>query len=557
MIEKTTRALALLPLLVCMPVDMLAQTAVWTGLYDNNRTGANINETILTPSNVSGGQFGKLASVSVSGCIFAQPLYVPGVVGADGNSHDLFFVATATNMVYAFDANDYSLYYSANFGRPVSTADIDRESGYYAFADCDAGDGLGPIGIVGTPVIDVANNAMYFVANTSDSAGQHHFLHKIDLTSGKDLVSPAEIGGSYAGVPFQAKFQLQRSGLLLLNQRIYVTFASHQDQTPYGGWMFSYDTNLNQVAVMNYSPSKSGAGIWQSGGGPASDGQFIYFSTGNLPEDEADPTDNSDSILKVDPDTLVVQAKTSFYPENIDWDASFDLDLGSSRTIVIPGTTLVASGSKYGDLFVANQGGMQLASRTQVVARHSVGYDWTGVYNGFAYWNNTFFVWPGGGGYVNGTDPGFPTDTLKAFALDPNAGTVAPLADGQSDGVAVGYQGSNIVISANGYDPSTAILWAHTPNSNTSWLQPADLHAYSASDFSNGILHELWNNIGLDPADAGAFLAKFSAPLIANGKVFLPTFSGKVIVYGLLPTTDAPPLSPETKKPTRAAGRQR
>src|SRR5258708_26372162 len=126
MIGKTTRALALVPLLAGTPVGMLAQTAVWTGLYDNNRTGANINETILTPANVSGGQFGKLAAVSVSGCIFAQPLYVPGVVGSDGNSRDLFFVATATNMVYAFDANDYSLYYSANFGRPVSTADIDR-----------------------------------------------------------------------------------------------------------------------------------------------------------------------------------------------------------------------------------------------------------------------------------------------------------------------------------------------------------------------------------------------------------------------------------------------
>jgi hypothetical protein len=555
MIGKITRGLVLVRLLAFMPVDMLAQTAVWTGSYDNNRTGANINETILTPANVTAGQFGKLAAVSVSGCIFAQPLYVPGVIGSDGNSRDLFFVATATNMVYAFDANDYSLYFSANFGHPVSSADIDPEKGYYAFADCDDGDGLGPIGIIGTPVIDVANGAMYFVANTADSAGQHHFLHKIDLASGKDLASPVEIGGSYAGVPFQAKFHLQRSALLLLNQRIYVTFASHQDETPYGGWMFSYDTNFNQVAVMNYSPAKSGAGIWQSGGGPASDGQSIYFSTGNLPEDEADPTDNSDSILKVDPDTLIVQAKTSFYPEDINWDENFDLDLGSSRTIVIPGTTLVASGSKYGDLFVVDQGGMQLDSRTQVAARHSGGYDWTGVYNGFAYWNNIFFVWPGGGGYINGTDPGFPTDTLKALSLDPYSGAVTLLANGQSDGVAVGYQGSNIVISANGYDPSTAILWAHTPNSNTSWLQPADLHAYSASDFSNGILHELWNNIGLDPADAGAFLAKFSAPLIANGKVFLPTFSGKVIVYGFLPTTDTPPSDPAARKTPRAGRR--
>ena len=282
---------------------------------------------------------------------------------------------------------------------------------------------------------------MYFVANTADRAGQHHFLHKIDLTSGKDLRPAVEIGGAYAGVPFQPRYHLQRTALLLLNQRVYISFASHQDETPYNGWMFSYDTDLNQVAVMNYSPKKSGAGIWQSGGGPATDGQSIYFTTGNLAEDVADPADASDSILKVDPDTLAIQAKTSFYPEDVDWDASFDLDLGSSRAIVIPGTNLVASGSKYGDLFVAEQGGMTLNSRTQVAARHSSGYDWTGVYNGLAYWNGTFFVWPGGGGYANGTDAGFPTDTLKAFSLDPSSGAVAPLAGGQSDGWLSGTRG--------------------------------------------------------------------------------------------------------------------
>jgi len=117
------------------------------------------------------------------------------------------------------------------------------------------------------------------------------------------------------------------------------------------------------------------------------------------------------------------------------------------------------------------------------------------------------------------------------------------LADGQSDGITVGYQGANLAISANGNDSATGILWAYVPTSNTSWLQPGYLHAYNASDFGNGVFHELWNNIDVDAADAGAFLTKFNQPLVVNGKVYLPTFSGKVIVYGLLPVTE-PPVAP-------------
>jgi hypothetical protein len=179
-----------------------------------------------------------------------------------------------------------------------------------------------------------------------------------------------------------------------------------------------------------------------------------------------------------------------------------------------------------------------VTARFRGVGRYSTGYDWTGIYNGLAYWNGTVYAWPGGGGYINGTDPGFPTDTMKAFAVGESSSAGALVADGQSDGTGAGYQGANIVISANGDDPATGIVWAYVPSSNTSWLQPGILHAYNASDFSNGVFHELWNNADLDPADAGAFIAKFNNPLIANGKVFLPTFSGKAIVYGLLPVSD-------------------
>jgi len=519
-----------------------AQTAVTTGHYDNGRTGANIYETILTPSNVARASFGKLGTVYVSGCIYAQPLYVPGVSTSAG-PRDLVFLATTTNMVYAYDANDFSLVFSANYGNPVASSELNPERGYHDFADCDIGDTDGPIGIVGTPVIDIPGNAMYFVANTMDgdqAPHRHrHLIHKISLSTGMDLTPAVEIAGSHGGVTFQSWYQLQRPALLLLNGRIYVAFASHQDETPYYGWMFAYDTDLQQVGIFNYSPTKSGAGIWQSGGGPASDGKSIYFTTGNLAEDESNPDDNSDSILKVDPITLAVQAKASFYPEGNDWDSNFDLDLGSSRAILIPGTNRIISGSKFGDMFLANTGDMGLSARFRAATRYSSGYDWTGIYNGLAYWNNVIYAWPGGGGYIYGTDPGFPTDTLKAFGLDEASSAGAVLAEGQTDGIGAGYQGANIVVSANGNDPTTGILWAYIPSSNTSWLQPGTLHAYHAADFANGVFHELWNNVGADPADTDAFLTKFNQPLVANGKVFLPTFSGKLIIYGLLPAAPA------------------
>jgi hypothetical protein len=526
---------------------MSAQTAVWTGHYDNFRTGANTSETILTPANVNAAHFGKLARLRVTGCVFAQPLYVPGVATATRGARNLVFIATATNMVYAYDADDYRLEWNANFGTPVPSTMIAPGQGYYDFLDCDPGEnngGNGPIGIVGTPVIDVAAGAMYFVASTLDAAGKFHdILHKVRLGDGTDLATPADIAGSYQNIQFDARYHLQRTALLLLNGRIYIPFASHHDETPYYGWMFAYDSTLTQVAAMNYSPNAWGTGIWQSGGGPATDGKYIYFTTGNDAEDVATASANSESILQVDPVTLQVVAKTSFFPDEDDWDWNFDLDLGAGRVVIMPGTNHLVTGSKFGDLFYVNQTGMMLEVRQQAAARHSSGLDWTGVYNGLAYWNKTIYAWPGGGGLQYGPAAPFPVDYLKAFAITPDGEGMNVLSYGESEGTGAGYQGGNIAISANGNNTATGIVWASTPLLSTIGLQPGALHAYSASDFSGGIFHELWNNTG-DAFDSGCNLAKFNQPLIANGKVFLATFSDRVLVYGLLP-----PLIPEPNSP--------
>jgi len=520
--------------LVLVP-SCYGQTAVSTAHYDNFRTGANTHETVLTPANVNPQQFGWLARLPVSGCVVAQPLFAPQVPAAD-RPHNVVLIATTTNMVYAYDADDFSLQWSANFGTPFDSS-IPWDGTYQDFVDCNLdpnNTAQGPIGIVGSPVLDPANQAMYFVASTMDGDPNepqfHNYLHKVRLADGSDSVPPVEIAGTYSGISFDSRYQMQRSALLMQNGRIYIAFASHGDEPSYYGWLFSYDTNLNQVALMNYSAGRQGAGIWQSGGGPASDGQYIYFNTGN--SNDTDPGGNAESVLQVDPNTLEVVAKLSFYPESEDWDADNDLDLGSSRVIVAPGTNRVLSGSKVGDLFSVNQNGMSLEVRQQAAARESVGDDWTGIYNGFAYWNRAIYVWPGGGGAMWPYNPPFPTDSLKAYALTPDYTSMTLLAQGQSDGLGVGHQGANIVISANGQDPSTGIVWAAVPAYNTSGPQPAFLHAYNASDFSQGIFKELWNN-AQDPEDSGCSHAKFSQPLVANGKVFLPTYQGRVIVYGL------------------------
>jgi hypothetical protein len=360
------------------------------------------------------------------------------------------------------------------------------------------------------------------------------------------MVGPVQIAGQSQGNVFDARYQLQRAALLLANGLVYIAFSSHTDEIPYRGWLFSYDDQLNQVGIYNYSPQKSGSGIWQSGGGPAFDGSYIYVTTGNAAEGIDEPADNEDSILKIDPVTLQAIAKTSFPAEDNFWDTSHDIDLGSSRVIPLPGSPFVVAGSKYGDMFVIRRSDMSLVTRFQAAARQSSDYDWTGIYNGLAVWNNTLYVWPGGGG--SSSDSSFPTDVLKAYLVMPN-GLVKQVASGQNDGVGVGYQGAGISISANGDDEASGIVWAMTPTDNDSWVRPGALRAYAAS--SMGIFQQLWTDADPSTGDGGYFWGKFSQPLIANGKVYVPTYSNEVLVYGLTgPVYPPPSIHPAGGPPT-------
>jgi hypothetical protein len=526
--------------LLCLSAVGFAQEAVTTGHYDAARSGANTRERTLTPGNVNPLTFGQVGRMPVSGCIVAQPLFVPHVDVPGTGTRNIVYVATTANLLYAFDADDFTLYFARSFGIPAPSSMYEPDEGYYDFPDCDGLDERGPVGIVGTPVIDTASGALFVVANEIHEDGApHHLLYKLSIRTGEDLAAPVEIAGTFPvngnEVIFDSYYQLQRAALLMANGRIFVAFASHDDETPYAGWIFAYDTDLKLLKAFNYSPRQSGAGIWQSGGGPAFDGKYVYVTTGNNAQGLVGEADFADSILQIDPVTLEVVAKTSFPNEANEWDYSSDIDLGSSRVIPLLGTPFAVAGSKFGDMFVMNRADMSLVSRFQAAERHSSGFDWTGIYNGFAAFGNVLYVWPGGGGA--GWDDVFPTDVLKAYRVNPD-GTADLIAYGQTDGVGVGYQGAGLAISSNGTDPATAIVWAATPTDNSRWLRPGHLHAYAAD--ANGVFQHLWSDT--DSPDAELHIwAKFSQPLIANGRVYLPTYSGAVLVFGLLnPAKEAP-----------------
>ena len=263
--------------LLTVATSKAAGTAsVLTQRDDNNRSGDNLNETILTTANVNVGQFGLLGRLPVDGQVYAQPLYVPDVSIA-GGTHNVVYVATMHNTVYAFDADNPALpaLWSSNLG-PSSPAS-DFGTGFHDIAT--------EVGILSTPVIDPSTNTIYVVAFTKvtvNSTSTYSFhLHALDIQTGAEKFGgpvllaasvPGTGNGSKGGVvTFNAFMQMQRPALLLANGNVYIGFASHGDNTPFNGWLLGYNaTTLQQTVVVNLSPDTQKAGLWQSGTGVAS-----------------------------------------------------------------------------------------------------------------------------------------------------------------------------------------------------------------------------------------------------------------------------------------------
>ena len=273
-------------ILCCLGLGILTcesawpQVNVWTHRYDNARTGANLAETQLNTSDVNPAQFGKLFSYAVDADIYAQPLVIAGVDIQGKGVHDAVYVATNNNSVYAFDAdnnqgaNGQPLWH-VNFNGPGVTPIPASDTGAQGNIRTP-----GPIGIMGTPVIDQTTGTMYLVARTKETVGSTvnyvQRLHALDITSGAEKFSgPVVIQASVAGtgydnvggsVTFNPLMENQRAGLTLANGNVYIAWASYGDTDPYHGWVMAYSAStLQQVGVLCVTPDGERGGIWQSG----------------------------------------------------------------------------------------------------------------------------------------------------------------------------------------------------------------------------------------------------------------------------------------------------
>ncbi|HEX7958299.1 MAG TPA: hypothetical protein VF493_00175, partial [Terriglobales bacterium] len=277
---------------------------VLTRNYDNQRTGSNVSEKVLKPSNVNSAKFGKLFMLPVDDQIYAGLLYASDVTVA-GRKHNVLYAATVNNSVYAFDADKPgNPLWQRNFngsGRPTDHKEVGQACHNY-------NDFIGKIGIVGTPVIS-PDRTMYFVTRTVESGGTVQRLHAIDIATGDERPnSPRVVEASVAGkgegavgpnVVFNSVTQNQRSALSVADGVVYVAWASFCDTRPYHGWMMSFDAStLQTVGVFNASPNGDRGGIWMSGAAPGFDSAGnLYVGTGNGSYDGK--TEFGESVLKL------------------------------------------------------------------------------------------------------------------------------------------------------------------------------------------------------------------------------------------------------------------
>jgi hypothetical protein len=407
------------------------------------------------------------------------------------------------------------------------------------------------IGILSTPVIDPGTNTIYAVAATLEHNDYCHKLHALDIRTGIEKPgSPVVIDASLPGRDFftttgpvtfaSARLlpdmtwteQIQRTALALVNGKLYIGFAVFHDPAftpnPWHGWLLAYDAaTLRQAAAYTVTPTGGGGGIWQSGRGPASDANGnLYIATGN--GDWDGNSDLSDSVVKLS-STLSVMAHYSPV-DQLDLN-TYDLDVGTAGPAVLPGTNLIVNGSKQGILYLLDTKLNLLDSFTATMPCAALEFDGCSQLRQYAYWSSArpplLYIW-GSPIFQNNTVP--QKDVLRAYGIDLNAIRFqrTPASIGT---ISSGYPGGIVALSANGGDPRSGIVWATTTADSAEVRTVAGvLRAFDASN----VAHELWNS-EMDPErDRLGNLAKFAVPTVANGRVFVPTFSNQLAVYGLL-----------------------
>jgi 5-hydroxyisourate hydrolase-like protein (transthyretin family) len=510
---------------------------------DTFRTGQNLGETALAPANVNVAQFGKLLSYSIDGVSDASPLYAANVNIPGQGVHNVVYVETEHDSVYAFDADGLitNPLWKVTFINPAAgiTTITPADTG-----DCCPPNMPGESGITGTPVIDPATGTLYVVAVTKEVSGTiTNFvqrLHALDITTGAEkfggpVVIQASVPGTGDGssggqVPFDALHENQRAALLLTNGIVYIAWGAHADRPPYHGWVLGYSaTTLQQVMVYNTTPNGSNGGIWQSGDGLTTDSTGrLYFVTGNglFDANMVGGLDYGDSIVAI---TTTGTVSDYFTPHDQSTMASSDLDLGSGGALLLPDQGgahphEALSSGKNGTIYVVdrdNMGHFNISNDNQIVQTLvntlPGGTFQTGNFKSPVYFNGHVYF-------------SADADTIKAFAVTNGLLSTSPTSQ---TSLIPGYPGATLQISANG--STNGILWAvqriGTDQLGHGTVAPGALHAYDASNLATELYNSNQAAGGRDQLD---FAAKWAAPLIANGKVFVATNS-QLTIFGLLP----------------------
>lgn len=586
---------------IFMVLPVRGQVDVLTQHNDNARSGANLKETTLNPSNVDKANFGKLASRVVDGDVYAQPLVVSGsLIAGRAAPTNVVIVATENNSVYAFDAED-TLQASTqallwHTGPAILGEHIESRELYARIGTPGCSDLTTKIGITGTPAIQInrqeapKEGTIFVAAKSKSGSGYVYKLFALSLATGEQI-GAVEIQGAVAGagigstgggankaIEFDAMYELNRPALLLNGNTLYIAFGGHCDQGPYHGWVMAYDVSdpkaPKSVGVFCSTPNGKGteqegrAGIWMSGDGPAADDAGnIYFVTGDGTNNAS--TDFGDSVVKASLDDAgKFQVKDWYTPNNQEMLKNNDVDLGSGGAALIPNTHLLMVGGKEGRAYLIDRDRMGKGAATSLQSfqvtqdpqppnyycLHGTPVVWARPNQMFVYFNGEedpvkqYRLVPTtdeSGGWRFESDQPYkkssdcPTAPQCVSAPFPNS---VNKTSGRPRKENIWMPGGFMSISANGSEDGSGILWVAMPygaNANHAVVRGV-LRALDASDLSKP---ELWNSEGTgDDNDRLGLFAKFCPPTVANGKVYVATFEqetiGKDGIHRLVPGGD-------------------
>ncbi len=503
---------------------------VLTYHYDNTRQGANTNEFLLTPGNVNTSTFGRLMTYTVDGHVYAEPLYVSGLAIPGQGTHNVVFVATEHDSVYAFDADSAAgptggLLWFTNLGISAVTPNNDFGNRYGAYHDL-----VPEMGITGTPVIDPVSGTLYVDVFTHEGSNiYYHRIHALDITTGNERpYSPVLVAASVPGrgvdssngvVTFNPEQQLQRPAMTLAGGKLFVAYGSYADTDPYHGWILGYDTTNLQLQtnyIFNTTPNATIAdfganaaegALWMGGNGLSVDANTnLYFETANGSfSANTNGVDYSDSFMKLSI-TNGLQVADYFTPYNQASLQAADEDLGSGGPLLLPdeaGSTahphLIVGAGKEGKIYLVDRDSMGHYNSTndnQIVQEipGAIG----GAFESPAYFNHQIYYQGDG-------------DVMKAFAITNAVLTTTPVSQSSTS---FGYHGSTPVISANGLN--NGIAWVIQADAYASG-GPAVLHAYNATNLAQ----ELYNSSQNLSRDNPGAAVKFTVPTVVNGKVYV------------------------------------